>query len=125
MSRNASVISTQIPANEAISGVVDLGDHELFAIETPDDFTGTTLTFQSKPTIVDDNQAGEQIQDWDDVHTDNGTELSITVAGGRVTTLVGDKRDAVAALRYIRVRSGTSATPVAVNPSANIRFIVK
>lgn len=117
------VISTTIPDNQALSGAVDLGHHKLIALELPETFNTTTLTFQAKAKRVDDEVSTPE--DWDNVYTDAGTEFSITVAAGRVVVLVGDKREALSALRYIRVRSGTAASPVNINPGGVIRFICK
>lgn len=126
MVKEPRVISTQIPANQALSGMVDIGDAEHIAIELPDDFTGTTLTFQARPKkFADSDQAGLQAVDWDDVYDDAGNEVSVTVAGGRVVVIGTVTKAALAACRYIRARSGTSASPVNVNPGADIRFILK
>lgn len=125
MTKEPRVISAQIPANEALSGGVDIGDAEHIAIELPDNFTGNTLTFQARPQKVDSNIIGENIIDWDNVYDDTGTEVSITVASNRVVVIGTVTKAALVACRYIRVRSGTSAAPVTVNPGANIRFILK
>jgi len=122
---DAKVISTTIPDNQALSGMVDLGNHEFVALELPETFNTTTLTFQAKAKVTEQTQGGDNLEDWDDVYTDDGTELSVTVAAGRVVAIVGDKKDALAPLRYVRVRSGTSGTPVNINPGGVVRFIVK
>ena len=121
---DARVISTTIPDNEALSGMVDLKSYEFVALELPETFNTTTLTFQSKAKVTDEI-SNIDTEDWDDVYTDDGTELSITVAAGRVVVLTGDKARALSAIRYLRVRSGTSATPVNINPGGTIRFLVK
>lgn len=117
-----SVIGVQIPANQALSGMVDLGANNLFAIEMPEAWSGTTLTFQSKAERS--ATAAESTEDWDDVYDDAGTEVSVTVAAGRIVTIDAAALK-LAPLRFLRIRSGTSASPVNQNPTRELRLIVK
>lgn len=123
MTREPRVISTQIPANTAISGGIDIGDAEYIAIMIPDNATMTTATFQAKANRIDDEQSSPE--DWNNVYDDTGTEVSVTVAANRVVVLGTETKAALCACRYIRVRSGTSASPVNINPGLDIRFILK
>lgn len=126
MTKEPRVISTQIPANQSLSGGIDIGDAEHIAIEFPDTTTINTITFQASPKkFADSSQDGTQAQDWDNVFDDTGTEVSVTVASNRVVVLGTVTKAALCACRYIRVRSGTSASPVNINPGINIRFLVK
>jgi hypothetical protein len=126
MTKEPRVISTQIPANETLSGGIDIGDAEHIAIEFPDTTTINNITFQAKPTkFADSDINGLQTQDWDNVYDDTGTEISVAVASNRIVVLGTVTKAALCACRYIRVRSGTSASPVTINPGINIRFIVK
>lgn len=120
---SVSVIGVQIPANEALTGMIDLGTHNLMAIEMPENYDGTTLTFQSKAERS--VTSAESTEDWDDVYNDAGTEVSITVAANRIVGLRADVANALSALRFIRIRSGTSASPQNQNPAVNLRLIVK
>lgn len=116
-------IGVQIPPNQAVSGVVDLGANDLIAFEMPESWAGTALTFQSKANNVDDEQATPE--DWDDVYDDTGTEVSVTVAAGRIVVVGTATKAAIGALRYLRIRSGTAAAPVNQNPAKEIRIITK
>jgi len=118
-----AVIGTQIPPNEALSGCVDIGGFNLVALEMPEGWAGTAITFQAKANRVPDEQATPE--DWDNVYDDTGTEVSITVASNRVVVIGTVTKSAIGALRYIRIRSGTSTTPVNQNPAREIKLICK
>lgn len=118
-----SVISTQIPANETKSGVVDLGSHDLVAIEMPEGFNGTTITFQSKAKTRDSDHPGvgdPNPEDFDDVYDSAGNQISWTVAAGRMVVPTAAHAAALAPLRYLRIVTATGQ-----NPAREIRFIVK
>lgn len=126
MVKEPRVVSVQIPANQSTSGSVDIGDAEHIAIEIPDTATITSVTFQASPKkFADSDVNGLQNQDWDNVYDDTGTEVSVTVAAGRIVVLGTVTKAALCACRYIRLRSGTSAAPVNVNPGLNIRLLLK
>lgn len=120
---NTGVIGVQIPANESLSGAVDLGNRTLVAIEMPEVWAGTQITFQSKAKFrFDPNPDFDEIlEDWDNVYDSAGNELVAVVAANRIVTDIPE----LAPLRYIRIRSGTSATPVNQNPTKEILLIVK
>lgn len=120
-----SVVGVQIPANQALSGMVDLGANNLVAIEMPENWAGgAVITFQSK-AVVQDQTSGVFLEDWDDVYDDAGTEVSITVAANRVVVIGTVTKAAIGALKYLRIRSGTSAAPVTQNPARDLRLILK
>jgi hypothetical protein len=125
----SAVIGVQIPANQALSGMIDLGTHKLVAIEMPEAWAGgAVITFQAKAKVATDDTlvAGDaNPEDWDDVYDDAGTEVSVTVAANRVVVIGTVTKAAIGALRYIRIRSGTSASPVNQNPARDLRLIVK
>jgi hypothetical protein len=120
---NPQVIGTTIPANEALSGAMDIGACSLVAIEMPESWAGTTITFQSKARRKEDTNpnADEESEDWDNVYDSAGNELAVVVAANRVITDIPE----LAPLSHIRIRSGTSATPVNQNPQKDIRLICK
>ena len=122
-----AVIGVQIPANQSLSGEIDLGTHRLIAIEIPTTFSGSTLTFQSKSNrSEDDNPNAEVAQEfWKNVVDDTGTEVSVTVAANQIVVIGTVTKAALGALRYLRIRSGTSAAPFNQNPTREIKLIVK
>jgi len=118
-----AVKGTQILNNTALSGMIDLEGFNMIAFEMPEGWAGTALTFQGK-AVVNDEAIGSN-EDWDDVQDDAGTEISVTVAAGKITVLGTALKAALGALRFIRIRSGTSASPVNQSPSREIRLILK
>lgn len=121
------VLSATILANQSISEGVDLGTNQLFALEIPTTFNATTLTFQAKSKgsndLGDDNP--EDQETWRNVYDTSGTEISVTVAAGRMVVPTAAIASALAPLRYIRIRVGTSAAPVNINPGAVVKVITK
>lgn len=120
---SVSVISVQIPANQTTSGGVDLGTHNLVAIEMPEIWTGTTLNLQAKAKAQTDDTlvpGDANPEDWDDVYDSAGNQIAITVAQNRVIVPTEAHQAALAPLRYVRF----VATP-AQNPAKEIRLIVK
>lgn len=122
-----AVLSCEIPANEALSGAVDIGAMNLVAIEMPEAFSGSTLTFQSKAEVSEHNINNASLieQDWDNVYDDAGNEVTVTVAANRVVVIGTATKAAIGALRFLRIRSGTSGAPFAQNPTRIIRLICK
>lgn len=114
------VIGVQIPANQALSGEIDLGAFNLVAIEMPEGWAGSTITFQSKANRQEQG-SGVPVEDWDDVYDSAGNELQVTVAANRVVVDIPE----LASLRFIRIRSGTSAAPFNQNPTREIKLICK
>ncbi len=126
MSRIA-VLGNEMPANQALTGEFDLGEHDLFAFEIPTGFSGTTISFQSKtkhqPEAGDLNP--EEAENWRNVFDSSGTELTVTVASNRIVVPTAAVKEALAPLRYLRIRSGTSAAPFNQNPTQLIKIIAK
>lgn len=120
--RRPVIKSVSIPANTALSGGVNISDVEMIAIEMPETFTPTTLTFQSKAKGF---QAGDGEEDWDNVYDSAGNELTMTVAAGRVVVPTAAHQAALRPLHWLRIRVGTSGTPVNINPGVDIRLICK
>lgn len=119
--------STTIPANQALSGAVDITDVEMIAFEMPEVLNATTISFQSKAKRGQDvpNQDDLLPEDWDNVYDSAGSELTATVAANRVIVPTAALQSALRPLHFIRIRIGTSAAPVNINPGAEIRLICK
>lgn len=120
----AASVSVTIPNNEALSSGVDLGNFSLAALEMPEGWAGTQVTFQAKAKPRDSDHPGvgdPNPEDWDNVYDSAGNEVTVTVAANRVVVDLPE----LAAIRYLRIRSGTSATPVNQSPSKVIRLLLK
>lgn len=124
-----STMSAVIPPNEALSGTVDIGSHTIIGFEMPEAWAGTSITFQSKAKasedVTDAVGAQQADEDLDNVYDSAGSEITVTVAANRVVVPTAAHAAALAPLRFIRIRSGTSAAPVAQNPQKTIRLLLK
>jgi len=114
------VVSVTIPANETKSSGVDLGSNSLLAIEMPEAFNGTTITFESKASPQINTTSGQASEDWDTVVDSAGSTISWTVAAGRVVVPTAAHAAALAPIRYIRLVAGT-----AQNPAREIKLLTK
>lgn len=114
-----AVLSANIPPNETSSGAIDLGNYSLVAIEFPESFNGTTITFQAKARREEDPESAT-LEDWDNVFDSAGNQITWTVAAGRVVVPTAAHESAMRPLRYIRIVAGT-----AQNPGRELRLIVK
>jgi hypothetical protein len=87
-------------ANAAsLSGVVDMGTARLARISLPAAWTAADLTLQSSTDGVT----------FKDLYDKDGIEYTIKAAASRAVLVpLGD----MLSLRYLKIRSGTSATPV-------------
>lgn len=124
------VVSAEIRPNQAVSGGVDLGTNQLVAFEIPANFTAATLTFQSKSkqkgtADIGDDTDPEEEENWRNVFDTSGTEISITVTANKVVVPTAAIAAALAPLRYLRIRSGTAASPVTINPGGIIKILTK
>jgi hypothetical protein len=126
MQQSFTVIGTEIRDNQNTSGGIDLGMSSLIAIEFPTSWPAgvTQVTFQSKSKNTlesGDDASAEDAENWRNVYDSAGNELVVTCGQNRVVTDIPE----LSPLRYIRMRSGTSAAPVNVSPTQVIKFIVK
>lgn len=118
-------LGTTIDNNGYFSGMIDLADSTLVAIEMPATWTGTQITFQAKTSRGAGNDI-EDIETWKDVYNDAGTEVTITVAANRIVGIAtAVLKDALGPLRYIRLRAGTAAAPQGQSPSKQLKLITK
>lgn len=75
----------------------------IIAIQMPTAWTAAAITFQGSPSLQDPFQ---------DIYDQGGTEISITVDASRYVVLDQDTRSKLMGLRFIKLRSGTTGTPV-------------
>lgn len=92
------------------------------AIELPATFNATSITFQAKSERGNDES--DNLETWKNVYDDAGTEVTVTVAGNRIVGLDAVAME-LAALRFIRIRAGTSAAPANQSPKKQINLILK
>jgi hypothetical protein len=96
----ATTATATIANGASLSGAIDLGTSRLLAIQMPAAWTAAALTFEASYDGVT----------YAPVYDSAGTEISWTVGAARIAL------NAAAAewlgVRYLKVRSGTSAAPV-------------
>lgn len=122
------VLSVDIPANESLSGGVDLGTNNLVAIEVPAGVTLTQISFLSKTKgglQQGDNASYEDDENWRPVFDSSGSEVTMTVAENQIVVPTAAVAAALAPLRFLRIRSGTSTSPVNINPTVSLKIITK
>lgn len=102
-----------IAADASLSGAVSLGGYALVAIKMPADWTAASLTFQASD---DDDDT------FYNMYSTDGTELTAQAADDRWIAIAPS--DFVGA-RYIKIRSGTSGTPVNQAAERTLQVIVR
>lgn len=93
------ILNVSIGSGAALSGAIDLGPYKLGYVHMPSAWTAANLTFQ----ISYDGVA------YGDLYDHLGGEYTVTAAASRAILVpVID----MMAVRYLKIRSGTAATPV-------------
>lgn len=93
-------VSATILSGQSLSSVIDLSEGRLARIHIPAAWTAANLTFQA-------SSDGASFADLYDAY---GAEYSVVV-GGAARSIMVPLSDFIG-IRYIKVRSGTSAAPV-------------
>ncbi len=102
----ASPLDTEtavIEASASLSGAIATGGLRLFSLLIPSAWTAANITFQVSATGAAD--------DYHNLRDASGNEVTATVAAAG--DAVNVDYDQFAAWPYIKIRSGTSAAPVA------------
>ena len=91
--------------NTGLSETIDLGSTTLFAIEMPDAWQAAAITFLASST---------KNGTFKSVYDDSGTEVTIASANISAGRFIVPDSVAIklAPFRYLKLRSGTAATPV-------------
>lgn len=108
----STTVTATIPAGGSLSGEVDLNGHQIVAIYMPGTWQAANITFTAS------NVSGGTFYD---VYDSAGNELTVTASASRTIVDIPE----LAPLRFIKVRSGTSGTPVTQGANRNIILIVK
>lgn len=110
-SMNGTGGTVTIAAGQALSPALDTGGLVLGGLLIPSGWTTAVVTFQAAPDGVN----------YADVYDDQGNEVQVSAAPGRS---IG--ADVIALVlgpwRYLKLRSGTAASPVAQAAAALIRY---
>jgi hypothetical protein len=104
-----------IAAGASLSGEVGLGAFTLVGISMPAVWTTAALTFQ---TSIDDAT-------WQELYDDAGNEVSITGAAGQFLILPKYPSYIWRGVNLLKVRSGTSGSPVNQVAAATVTLITR
>ncbi len=117
MSATANIASRTfvIASGVSLSAEIDIEGFDIVAIIMPATWTAANLTFQGATAT------GGTFQD---LYDDSGTEIIVTAAAARVLAL-DPKRAEISALRFIKVRSGDTGTPVNQAAERTLTLILK
>ena len=111
VSQALETLTATIENGGSLSGAVDLGGRKLVAIVMPSGWDAASLTFQASPDGVT----------YYNVY-DSATERSLTVDSSRFLHV--DMEDWLG-VRFLKLRSGTAATPVDQTAARTFTLIVQ
>lgn len=106
------VVTVTIPSGGALSNAVDLDGVKLLGIQMPAAWDAANLTFQ---VSADGNS-------FADFYNQSGSEVVINANANRYIAL---DPALFAGIRYLRIRSGTSAAPVNQTASRTLRLVAR
>jgi len=92
--------SVTISSGTSLSPAVDLGPNRTFAVIMPASWTSANLTFQGSADGIN----------YANVYDDTGTEVTVTAAASQYIVVSSPAK--LLGIRWIKVRSGTNASPV-------------
>jgi hypothetical protein len=109
------VFRATILSGTALSEEIDIGEVQDIALQIPATWTAASITFAASA----DSQGT-----YGPVYDDTGAEVTLASANVVASRMIALKslRDVMAPLRYIKLRSGTSAVPV--NQAADRGIVV-
>ncbi len=114
--KHPAVLSTTIKNGASLStDAIDLGGYLAFALLMPAAWTAAVITL-----LACDTKDGN----YKPVYDDSGNEVSLTVAADRVIA-IDAAASKIAALRFIRLRSGTAAAAVNQAADRDIGILLK
>lgn len=114
MAGQRTKLQVKIPSGGALSGEIDLSQYRVVGLQVPAAWTAAALTFQHRAT-------GQTLQDgstpnFGELFDEAGnvvTVASANVVADRTIMFVTDLvARSLAGVRHLKIRSGTSATPV-------------
>jgi hypothetical protein len=119
--QNASIRGRQVPATVTIEGgaslsnPIDLGRYRLMGIILPSAWVAANLSFQAS---VDDTTYVE-------LTDDTGTAVSVTGTANVFLAFGSAVAAKFAAVRFLKVRSGTSGSPVNQLPDMLVTLVLE
>ena len=108
--------SVVIAINESLSGAFSIGDYMKLSILTPSAWTAADLTFQGCATLD-----GTFV----DIYNSDDAELNVDAAASRGVGLTSAETDILGGFQFLKIRSGTAATPVNQAAARTITVVLK
>ena len=108
-------ITATIAISTSVSNEIDLSNHRMMTIFMPAPWDAANLTFQ-----VATAPGGT----YQDLYDDGGTEVNVVAAASRAIG-VDLHAGPLASARFIKIRSGTTATPVTQTAARSIVLVIK
>jgi hypothetical protein len=109
-------IEATIAASASVSDVIDIGGHTAFALFMPSAWTAADISFTATHTVGASHNP---------VVGATGAELSVSATNDVAISLMETVGYALIPFRYIKLVSGTSASPVAQDAERTIYVMVK
>jgi hypothetical protein len=109
------IITATIASGESLSAAIDLEDYKFIAFIFPSGWTTAALTFKGSH----DNGV------FFDIYDNAGAEISLTVSGMKCIVLTPTVQQELEPIRFIKLRSGTTASPVAQGAAREIKVLMK
>lgn len=109
------ILTATILINASLSDVLDVGGHKLAAIIMPAAWTTAGLS-----VVGCDTASGTFLPVYDDL----GTEITITAAASRIIS-IDSVAGSLAQLAFIKLRSGTSGSPVTQAAARTLKLLLK
>jgi len=103
-----------IAPGASLSAAVSMGADTLVGISMPAAWVSASLTFQVSP------DGGTT---WQELVNDSGSAIAITAAAGQFVSLVTNSNYTWRGINMLKVRSGTSGSPVVQTGGATVNLI--
>ena len=108
-------ITVVISANQTQTSAIDFGHKEVIALQMPSTWTTANITLLGATTV-----SGA----YTPVYDQSGSEINLAVANNRMIMVDGSSQ-IFNTIRYMKIRSGTSATPVSQDADRLLEFILR
>lgn len=102
-----------IASGQSLSGAVQLGSMRMFAIVVPSGWTTANITFQSS---IDGTN-------WAEVYDSSGAEVTFTVGASPPYFVQNLDASQFLGTQYLKIRSGTAASPVNQASGATLTIV--
>ena len=114
-----------IASGQSLSGYIDLFGCDLVAIYMPSAWTAAPLTFQVSPYDPADSRFTQWNELYKSTGENDGAEYIVSSTAAAAVQVVTLPEDDFCGFRFLKVRSGTSASPVNQAASRSLILICR